>query len=259
MSTEHRPTLRLILGDQLNPLHSWFREPRGDVVYVFMEVRSETDYVRHHAQKVLGIFAAMRDLAAQLKAQGHRVRYVAIDDPSNRHSITANLDALVAHYGAATVQYQAPDEWRLDQALREWAAHCGAAAQMVDSEHFFTTRDEAAKQFAGKKQWLMESFYRQQRKKHRVLMTPDGQPEGGQWNFDADNRKPWPGTPTAPADTRPTHDHSALWQSIQAAGIQTMGEAQARAFRWPLNRSEALQQLDQIGRASCRERVSSPV
>jgi len=244
VSTEHRPTLRLILGDQLNPLHSWFREPRGDVVYVFMEVRSETDYVRHHAQKVLGIFAAMRDLAAQLKAQGHRVRYVAIDDPSNRHSITANLDALVAHYGAATVQYQAPDEWRLDQALREWAAHCGAAAQMVDSEHFFTTRDEAAKQFAGKKQWLMESFYRQQRKKHRVLMTPDGQPEGGQWNFDADNRKPWPGTPTAPADTRPTHDHSALWQSIQAAGIQTMGEAQARAFRWPLNRSEALQQLD---------------
>ena len=60
MNTPTGPTLRLVLGDQLSPLHSWFGEVRADVVYVLMEVRSETDYVRHHAQKVLGIFAAMR-------------------------------------------------------------------------------------------------------------------------------------------------------------------------------------------------------
>jgi deoxyribodipyrimidine photolyase-related protein len=244
MSGEPSPTLRLILGDQLNPLHSWFAQVRADVVYVLMEVRSETDYVRHHAQKVLGIFAAMRDLAAQLKNAGHRVRHVAIDHPSNRQSLTANLDALIQHYGAAGVEYQAPDEWRLDEQLRLWGASCAVPVHMVDSEHFFTTRDEAARQFAGKKQWLMESFYRQQRKKHRVLMTPEGQPEGGQWNFDADNRKPWPGTPSVPEDSRPCHDHSALWQSIQAAGVQTQGQPQADAFRWPLNRLEALQQLE---------------
>ncbi len=244
MSTQQDPTLRLILGDQLSPLHSWFAQVRADVVYVLMEVRFETDYVRHHAQKVLGIFAAMRDFAAQLRSTGHRVRYVAIDDASNRQSITANLDALVAHYGAGAVEYQAPDEWRLDEQLRVWGTSCTVPVRMLDHEHFFTTRDEAAKQFAGKNQWVMENFYRQQRKKHRVLMTPDGHPQGGQWNFDADNRKPWPGTPCTPADTRPCHDHSALWQTIQAAGVQTMGEAQASSFRWPLNRHEALQQLD---------------
>jgi deoxyribodipyrimidine photolyase-related protein len=244
MVAEQRPTLRLILGDQLSPLHSWFGEVRADVVYVLMEVRSETDYVRHHAQKVLGIFAAMRDFAAQLKAAGHRVRYVAIDHPSNRQDITTNLEALIAHYAAGAVQYQAPDEWRLDQQLRDWAMVSPVPAEMVGSEHFFTHRNEAAQLFAGKKQWLMESFYRQQRKKHGVLMTPDGKPEGGQWNFDADNRKPWPGTPAAPADTRPCHDHSALWQAIESAGVQTMGQPQAAAFRWPLNRAEALQQLD---------------
>ena len=238
------PNLRLVLGDQLNPLHSWLSEVRTDVVYVLMEVRSETDYVRHHAQKVLGIFAAMRDFAAQLKQAGHRVRYVALDDPSNRQRITDNLDALIAHYKATAVAYQAPDEWRLDAQLRDWAASCPVPVQMVDSEHFFTDRGDAARQFAGKKQWLMESFYRQQRKKHSVLMTPDGQPEGGQWNFDADNRKPWPGTPSAPADTRPCHDHSVLWLTIAAANVQTMGEPQAHAFRWPLNRAEALVQLE---------------
>ena len=48
--------LRLVLGDQLNQRHSWFAENRADVVYVFMEVRQETDYVLHHAQKILAIF-----------------------------------------------------------------------------------------------------------------------------------------------------------------------------------------------------------
>ncbi len=112
-------TLRLLLGDQLNPRHSWFAEPDANVVHVMMEIRQETDYVRHHSQKILAIFAAMRDFAAQLKSQGHRVRYVAINDASNRQSLTGNLDALIFHYRAAAVEYQAPDEWRLDRQLAE--------------------------------------------------------------------------------------------------------------------------------------------
>ena len=53
-------TVRLILGDQLNPEHSWFGKRDASVTYVLMEVRSETDYVVHHAQKVIAIFAGMR-------------------------------------------------------------------------------------------------------------------------------------------------------------------------------------------------------
>ena len=244
MSAEPRTCLRLILGDQLNPLHSWFRHVRPEVVYVLMEVRSETDYALHHAQKVLGIFAAMRAFAQQLKADGHRVRYVSIDQPSNRQNVMANLDALVAHYGAASVEYQAPDEWRLDTALRDWADHSAVTVNMVASEHFFTQRNDAQQVFAGKKQWLMESFYRQQRRRHKILLSPDGQPEGGRWNFDADNRKAWPGDPAAPPDLRPCHDHSELWRTIVSSGVNTLGDSQASAFRWPLNRAEALEQLD---------------
>jgi deoxyribodipyrimidine photolyase-related protein len=86
-ATHSAHTLRLVLGDQLNPEHSWFRKVDLQVVYVLMEVRQETDYVLHHAQKILAIFAAMRDFARQLRADGHRVRYVSIDDASNRQSI----------------------------------------------------------------------------------------------------------------------------------------------------------------------------
>lgn len=237
------PTLRLVLGDQLNPLHSWFQTARDDVIHVLIEMRQETDYVLHHAQKILAIFAAMRDFARQLREAGHRVHYVAIDNPSNRQSLPANLDALIAAHGAAAFEYQAPDEWRLDAQLADYARGLQIPARMVDSEHFYTTRDTAAELFEGRKQWLMEHFYRTMRRRYGVLMDGD-KPVGGQWNFDHDNRKPWPGTPAEPRDPRPSHDHSALWQSIVAAGVKSFGNPGAERLRWPLNCAEALAQLD---------------
>ena len=237
-------TLRLILGDQLNLAHSWFSVTDARIVYVLMEVRQETDYVLHHAQKIIAIFAAMRDFARQLSEAGHQVHYLSIDDPANQHALPANLDALIAHYSANVFEYQAPDEWRLDQQLADYAKQLPIQARMVDSEHFYTRRDETAHLFAGRKQWLMEHFYRQMRSRHGVLMAGPGKPLGGQWNFDHDNRKPWPGSPQEPPDWRDEHDHSALWQQIRQAGVDSFGEPNAKHFRWPLNRNEALQQLD---------------
>ncbi|MDD5029038.1 MAG: cryptochrome/photolyase family protein, partial [Rhodoferax sp.] len=82
----------------------------------------------------------------------------------------------------------------------------------VDSQHFYTQRDDAAQLFIGKRNWLIETFYRHLRCKHGVLLDPHGQPESGQWNYEADKRKPWRGPPLQPAeapDPRPAHDHSA--------------------------------------------------
>ena len=237
-------TLRLILGDQLNPLHSWFAHQHEDVIYVLMEVRQETDYVLHHAQKIIAIFAGMRELARQLTEAGHRVHYLAIDDPANRQSLPANIDYLIAHYQVSEFAYQAPDEWRLDQQMADYSRTLKVACRMVESEHFYTRHDEAAELFAGRKKWLMEHFYRHMRVKHQVLMDEAGKPAGGQWNYDHDNRKSWPGIPWEPADFRQRHDHSALWKTIQVAGVSSFGEPNAASFAWPLNRDEALLQLD---------------
>jgi deoxyribodipyrimidine photolyase-related protein len=244
MTIHPGPTLRLILGDQLNAQHRWFSDTDEATIYVLMEVRQETDYVLHHAQKILAIFAAMRELARQLRAAGHRVHYLAIDDADNRQSICANLDALAAHYGAGAVEYQAPDEWRLDEQLYAHGRRAAIPWRMVDSEHFYTTRHHAADLFTGRKQWLMEYFYRQMRVAHQVLMDEANKPVGGQWNFDHDNRKPWRGTPAEPADPRTLHDHSALWASIVAAGVNSFGNPKADRLAWALNRDEALHQLD---------------
>ena len=239
-------TLRLILGDQLNPQHSWFASLEPNAVFVMMEVRSETDYVLHHAQKIISIFAAMRDMARHLAQAGHRVHYLRIDDAANTQSFEGNLSALIGHYKALLFEYQDPDEWRIDQQLAAFSKQQSIPCTQVSSEHFFTERHEAAELFAGRKKWLMETFYRHMRVRHAVLIDSAKKPVGGQWNFDAENRKSWPGMPLEPADWRKPHDHSALWKIIEGAGVKSFGEPNAKAIAWPLNRAEALQQLDQF-------------
>ena len=237
-------TLRLILGDQLNPLHSWFTRIDSNVVYTLMEIRQETDYVLHHAQKIIGIFAAMRNFAEQLAILGHRVHYFKIDDTDNAQSLSANLDALIECYQVQRFEYQLPDEWRLDQQLQAYCRNLDLGTQACDSEHFYTQRDEVGQCFGARAHWLMEMFYRRMRVKHGVLLEDNQRPMGGQWNFDHDNRKAWPGTPAISADNRFRHDHSVLWRAIVATGVSSFGEADADDFRWPLNRVEALRQLD---------------
>jgi deoxyribodipyrimidine photolyase-related protein len=246
MNRTGKPTLKLILGDQLNCQHSWFAETRDDVVFVMMEMRQETDYVLHHAQKIIAIFAAMRDMARRLREDGHRVHYLAIDDGDNRQSLPANLDHLIAHYDAAAFHWQAPDEYRLDCQLADYAANLSIPSTMDDTEHFYTAREEAAVLFEGHDNWLMERFYRHMRLRHKVLVSETGKPAGGQWNFDHDNREAWKGMPWEPSDLRGRHDHSELWETIQAAGARSFGAPNADDFAWPLNRDEALEQLERF-------------
>lgn len=244
--------LRLILGDQLNPEHSWFNHPADHVVYVMLELRQETQYVLHHAQKIIAIFAAMQEFARQLQQQGHRVRYVKLGDPSNRGSLTDNLDALIAHYRAEKLCWQLPDEWRLDAQLKSWSATCAVNTAVVDSEHFFCERHAVADFFGQRKTWRMEHFYHHIRRREGVLMRPDGTPEGGEWNYDAENRKPWKGEPAPPEDGRPVHDHAELWNTLTELKVPSFGEPSASHFRWPLDRTEALAQFERFIRDDLR-------
>ncbi|WP_070105653.1 cryptochrome/photolyase family protein [Burkholderia plantarii] len=237
-------TLRLILGDQLDPNHPWFADIRADTSYVLMEVRQETDYTLHHAQKILAIFAAMRRFAGRLRDAGHRVDYLGIDDPRNRQDIPDNLAMLAGSIGARRIEYLLPDEWRIDRQLGAYAAASAIPVAAVDTGHFYTTRDEVRESMGAGRSWVMDRFYRAMRVRHRVLLDADGRPAGGRWNYDADNRQAWSGQPPEPADWRPRHDHRDLWARIVAAGVRSFGNPSADDLRWPVDRDEALACLD---------------
>ncbi|MCS7037943.1 MAG: cryptochrome/photolyase family protein [Saprospiraceae bacterium] len=237
--------LRLILGDQLNERHSWFSQVDDSVVYALMEVRSETDYVRHHVQKVVGFFQAMRLFAEQLRAQGHRVHYLTLDDPDNRQTLTDNCRMLVERYGAARFEYQEPDEYRVDEALRLLAASLPIETRCVSSEHFLSERDELKRLFSGKRTYLMERFYRAMREKWGVLMEADGRtPLTGRWNYDAENRKRLPPGLRGPAGPSFVRDVSPLVALLERAGVPTMGRIHPKHFDWPLTRAESLRLLE---------------
>ena len=238
-----KKTLRLILGDQLNSNHSWFKSVDDSVTYVMMEIRTETDYAQHHIQKVVGIFAAMQNFANQLKSNNHNLIYLHLNDENNLQSFQDNIQNLISEHEFNHFEYQLPDEYRVDQDLIELCNTISIPSKSVDSEHFFTSRNELGDFFQGKKTFLMESFYRAMRKKHVVLMDGD-QPLTGKWNYDSDNRK------KLPKDHKPTsplifdNDVSEILFEINKTNIKTIGSIDANHFLWPINREQSLELLD---------------
>jgi len=234
--------LRLILGDQLNLQHSWYQYKDPSVLYVLMEVRAETDYVWHHIQKVCAFFAAMEGFAEALNGEGHDTLYLRLDDPTNKQSFYANCDALIDKYQIEKFEYQLPEEHRLDEELKLYSSRLKIPSQAYDTEHFYTTRDELGVFFAEKKGLLMETFYREMRKKHEVLMEGN-EPGGGKWNFDEDNRSKLPKNHKPYQPLLFNNNVQPQYDRITAAGIETIGSIDPQNFYWPLDRHQSLQQL----------------
>ena len=79
-----------------------------------------------------------------------------------------------------------------DQLLFVFALKLNIPTKVYDTEHFYSTRTELSDLFVGKKTYLMETFYRHMRKKHKVLLDDENKPLHGKWNFDEDNRSKLP-------------------------------------------------------------------
>lgn len=235
-------TLRLVLGDQLNSQHSWFKKVDPEVLYVLLEMRQETDYAVHHIQKVIAFFEAMRAFATRLERDGHRVIYVTLDDPTNKQSLTENLHWLIREKGIQQFEYQLPDEYRLDQQLSAFTSSLVIPFAACDTEHFMTSRYEM-RDFFGKKNYLMESFYRDIRRRYDILMD-QGKPATGKWNYDASNRKKIPKDHRPPEPLVFDRDVTAIYKLIQEKSIKTIGRVDPLHFIWPVDRSSSLKLLD---------------
>lgn len=236
--------LRLILGDQLNHKHSWYDQPEDDAVYFMAEMRQETDYVKHHIQKVVAFFESMRNFADYLKKQDHYLIYYSINDPENQQELPKNLQQLILDERIEKFEYQFPDEYRLDKQLKNFCEQLNIPSEVYDSEHFLTKREDLATFYKGKKQYTMEYFYRNMRKKYDILMITPKDPEGGKWNFDKSNRNKWKGNTEIPQAHKFSKNVSATLKEIEKAGVKTFGNIVESSFNWPTSRDEALSVLN---------------
>jgi len=236
-------TVRLILGDQLNYKHSWFKNDE-DVCYFMAEMRQETDYVNHHIQKVVAFFDSMRNFAAWLKAEGKQVIYYTLDDKKNKQHLTQNLQQIIDEQQANRFEYQLPDEYRLDEQLKLFCKDVKIETEVFDTEHFLTSRTDLATFFKGKKKYTMEFFYRDMRRRYNIMMLTEKEPEGGKWNFDHSNRKKWKGSPEIPMAKSFKKNVVDLVEMIKNQNVKTIGKIDAKNFDHPTTRKECLAVLD---------------
>ncbi|MFG6460856.1 cryptochrome/photolyase family protein [Roseateles sp. DXS20W] len=237
--------LVVVLGDQLDLDASGFDgfDAATDAVWM-AEVAEESTHVWSSQPRTALFLAAMRHFALALQAAGRPLHYTRLEDAGNAGSLAAQLAADIARLRPAGLVMTAPGDWRVLQAIKAVAAAAGLPLDIREDRHFFVTVREFAAHAKGRKSLRMEYFYREQRQRHGVLMQ-DGQPEGGQWNFDADNREAFgsagPGLLPPRAGFEPdvvTRDVIALVQRRFASHPGRLD-----TFAWPVTREQALQSL----------------
>jgi len=240
-------TLRLILGDQLNASHPWFKEVDKNYTYIIAELFQETDYVTHHIQKIQAFFAAMQSFAFSLKEAGHRVLYFTLDDTKEFKVLPELLcDLLKANF--KHFEYQQPDEYRLSEQLASFCDTLKAndiTSSCVDSFHFYLPHEELKEHFKSNTSHRMEFFYRYMRKRFKLLIGKDDKPDGGKWNFDQQNRNKLKKKDIAiiPEPLIFSNDVSDINQRISRHSINTIGKG-GDSLLWPVNESQSTELLE---------------
>ena len=236
--------LRLVLGDQLSEGLSSLSDldPKSDVV-LMAEVIEEVSYVKHHKRKVAFLFSAMRHFAESLRAGGVTVDYVRLDDPDNSGSFSGEVARAASRHQVDRLVVTEPGEHRVLQAMRDWQNDLGIPVEIRGDDRFLCPPEIFADWAEGRKQLRMDFFYREMRRRHDVLME-NGEPVGGKWNYDADNREPpdlslvVPKPLNFPAD-QTTSDVLALVEERCADHFGDLAD-----FGFAVTRAQALEVLD---------------
>jgi deoxyribodipyrimidine photolyase-related protein len=190
MPTEPIKALRIVLGDQLSPnLSALEGGDRARDVVLMMEVAEETAYAPHHKKKIAFILAAMRAFAEELRADGWRVHYRRLDDPANAGAFTDEVFAAAKHFAPERIITTEAGEHRVRAMQLKWREASATPVLVRPDTRFLCSTDAFADWAEGRKQLRMEYFYRHMRRQTGLLMDGE-EPIGGQWNFDAENRKP---------------------------------------------------------------------
>ena len=182
----------------------------------------------------------MKAYSDWLRSQGHQVHLA-------RHTEATDTAAHIRRWwekGYRHFHLADPVDDLLKRRLKAVVAELGGGITITDTPMLLTPPDVLEDHFGGSRKPFMARFYEMQRRRMGVLLTPDGGPIGGQWSFDADNRKKLPKGIAVPSEPRINHDshlaeHAKALEQEQLALIGSADD-----FHYPVNHTQALQWLD---------------
>lgn len=212
---------------------------RGAGRVLFLYSWSKGAALPYHRKKLVLVLSALAHFRDELRAMGHEVHH------RGAPTYVEAIQAWLADHPDDTVIVQEPAEFGVSRSLHALAAE-DPRVQIVPDRRFLVSRAWFAEWARGRKLFRMEDFYRAQRKRLGILMEPNGEPTGGTWNLDAENRKTAKalrkhGLPPAPLAFPPdatTREAMALADGLPDHWGSTEG------FGYPVTRADALRALD---------------
>lgn len=202
---------------------------------VFIESYSDARILPFHKQKLVFMWSAQRHFAKECEENGFNVNYL-----KGEESTEVQLQHLFKDYPDASLYYMEPAEWDLRERLSK-AFASNDRVEVLKNSFFMSDPDEWKEKFSGG--YVMEFFYREMRKRTGYLMN-SGKPEGGEWNFDKENRKKLPKSnqPPKPVSFSPDKITREVIELVENKFPDHFGELYD--FRYAVTRKDALIAMD---------------
>jgi deoxyribodipyrimidine photolyase-related protein len=237
--TVGRKEVPWVLGTQLNEsVGPVSRAEKGSRV-LMIEAHGFARRKPYHFQKLTLLFSAMRGFRDRLEQKGYDVIYIKSD------SFGEGLKEFFEDQSGATLVSMRSPSYGSENRFSELVEEAGGDLRVVENELFASTR-EAFDSWAEKTDsdpFRHETFYRWMRRRSGVLMDGD-EPEGGDWNYDQDNRDFPPDDWESPEE--PGIDHGEVLKETAdwvREEFDTWGESGSEEFPWPVTREQALRAL----------------
>jgi deoxyribodipyrimidine photolyase-related protein len=236
--------LIIVLGDQLDDQSAAFDEFDSKLDAVWMaEVAEEATYVKSHKQRLVFFFSAMRHFRDLLLDRDIRVHYHALTARSSQDRGSNFAEVLSKDLKQLRPQKLVmvlPGDFRALQQFQTLADKLKIALEMRPDQHFYCSPEQFAQFADGRKTLVLETFYRQQRQQHDVLMNGD-EPAGGTWNFDQANREPFskqgPGKLKGPKSFRPDALTQQVFELVESRFAEHPGTLED--FNLPVTKRQA--------------------
>lgn len=227
-----------VLYDQLNMSvwPQWIRKEKPPLI--FIEAKAKGDSLPYHKKKITYVLSSIRHFAIKCHQEGFPVHYYSTD----QHYDDGLSDLLKKHPDLA-LTFMTPSEWDTRKRLREIRHEFEDHVEEIPNQFFFADLDEWKDNI--EPGYRMEYFYRDMRRKTGYLMN-NGEPEGGAWNYDEDNRESLPDGHPLPDLTsyEPDAITREVLQLVEDYHPENFGTLDG--FQYAVTREQALHLLDEF-------------
>jgi deoxyribodipyrimidine photolyase-related protein len=220
----------LVFPHQLFEDHELFHS--CDEIFLIEDPLFFSQY-RFHKKKIILHRASMKAFLEEQSNASSNWKYLSHDEASSLQ-IENELKSL----GATELSWIDTVDFNLEKKIRQWVKNLNAKELRFESPNFYNSEQELRDYFS-KKKFFLNDFYIHERKKRQVLLEPSGEPVGGKWAFDTENRAKAPKGMAFPKPFVPTPNDFVIEATAYTEAHFGDHVGTAEDFNYAVTRKEA--------------------